>query len=286
MIYTRECHIVEPFSKDQFLSRYSRLDYDGNPDPMSRDYQNIINMKAVKSPARIAEDGRIYHNFHNIEHEHRNNILFDGEHIVESFDVHNCNFCLLWSVLDDTVPEEEKKRFYNLVISGKFYEEIMNYANLHQGGVGRYWDREWTKEQCVAYLNTTQRTIAAGRRAIDKKKLTYTTKDGKYEFQVDGYYRAWVDKYFEENYPEVRNFINKVKNKDERKGALHYLLAPIETKIITFGIIKDLYEKYGIEALSLHDGIYVKESDAKYMKDNNISTERMFKEFINLSNLI
>ena len=39
-------------------------------------------------------------------------------------------------------------------------------------------------------------------------------------------------------------------------------------------------EKYGIEALTLHDGIYVKESDAKRMNELGISTEEMFKEFL------
>ncbi len=283
--YTPRCTTSKVFSKELFLDRYTRLDYEGNPSPMDRDYQAIINMKATKTPARMAEDGRIYHSFHSIEHEHRKNILYDGEHIVESFDVHSCNFCLLWSVLDDTVSEMEKNSFYNLVISGKFYESVMDYANKNDKGIGRHWDRDWTKEQCVAYLNTRQKTIAEGRMAIEKNELTYVTKDSRYEFQIDGYYRAWVDKYFEEFYPGIREFINHVKDNDSRKGALHYLLAPVETKVITFGVIKELYEKYGIEALSLHDGVYVKESDAKFMKDNNISTEVMFKEYLMISKL-
>ena len=89
-----------------------------------------------------------------------------------------------------------------------------------------------------------------------------------------------MDKYFETFFPNVRNFIYS--NKDTIRQSIN----EAETKLIVNCVIRELYEKYGIESLSLHDGIFMKESDAKWLKDNDISTEKMFFDYLNIYNFI
>jgi hypothetical protein len=98
------------------------------------------------------------------------------------------------------------------------------------------------------------------------------------------YYEGWVDLFFRDTFPHIREFI--AKKKEDNQHALVLELNKIETAIIVKNIIKELYEKYGIEAISLHDAIFVKESDNKKMNINHISTKKMFFECLDVYKLL
>ena len=111
-----------------------------------------------------------------------------------------------------------------------------------------------------------------------------------------------VDAYFKVNFPEIRNFIRnyktekqsvtkKIINKHGKKvnhtttkkvSLIYKALNEAETKIMVMGICKELFENYGIEALTLHDGLYMKKSDYDYMQQNNIKTEDIFLKYLDL----
>lgn len=93
------------------------------------------------------------------------------------------------------------------------------------------------------------------------------------EFNSISQYRPGTKK-FKEIYEKVKHTTRK------RVSTIYKALNKVETNIMIYGICKDLYENYGIEAITLHDGLYMKESDANYLKVINISTEDIFKQHL------
>lgn len=218
-------------------------------------------------------ENRYYSAFHSLKKEERKNVYLHGEHIVECFDVSNCYFVLLSAILDDTIPTSEADDYTKLVRSGKFYEAIATYVNNKIGA--HTWERTEGKTACVKYLAMKTSVLDNAVKKIEKNDLHYFPKY---------YYEGWVDLFFRDTFPHIREFIGK--KKEDNQHALVLELNKIETTIIVKNIIKELYEKYGIEAISLHDAIFVKESDNKKMNINHISTKKMFFECLDAYKLL
>ena len=245
-----------------FCSWYQKLSFKGN--------EFSISEKKTKAFQETAcyfneEDRRFYHPFHNLRRDYRKAVYFEDEPIVEFFDVHNCHYCLLNALIknDDSIPQEEKDKFWKLTVEdGKLYESFVEFINNKA-------TRAEVKEQAFTkYLNFRNDTMyrltrnynnpSAKKKEVEKFKLLIQ-----------------LDFYFESVFPNIRKFIYSIKDTDYK--ALHYKMNEIETGIM-LSIVYDLYCKHNIKALTLHDGIYVKTSDAAKMKEMNISTEQMFKE--------
>lgn len=246
------------FSFEEYLQIYSRLNYKN----LVGEIDAQLSDKLHYSVASLHDDNRVYHYFHSIPSSLRQSRVFlDNEVLVEAFDIHNSQHTLLNCLLDDTIPETEKDRWYNLTISGKFYEDLRDWVNRTSGG---NWSREDAKLYANKYYNIKNKSL-------DKAKESKSTR-----FAAE----VWVDKYFEDVFPNVRLFIYS------NKEGLHNRINQIETNIMIYSICKELYENYGIEAITVHDGLYMKQSDYNYLITNKISISQMFLNYLTISKFI
>lgn len=269
MSCARRYTALSEFNFDRFLSNYSRLEYLNLLGELDKDETNMLHF----SIAKLNSDGRIYHRFHAIPSYYRKSRLYlDGELLVENFDIHNAYWQFMNCILPDKINFTERNNFYKLTTSGLFYEDVRDWIN-------KTFDANWTREDAKLYSNTYCNTTT---------KYNETLKS--------------VDAYFKENFPEIRNFIRnyktekqsvtkKIINKHGKKvnhtttkkvSLIYKTLNEAETKIMVMGICKELFENYGIEALTLHDGLYMKKSDYDYMQQNNIKTEDIFLKYLDL----
>ena len=269
MSCARRYTALSEFNFDRFLSNYSRLEYLNLLGEVDKEETNMLHF----SIAKLNSDGRIYHRFHAISSYYRKSRLYlDGELLVENFDIHNAYWQFMNCILPDKINFTERNNFYKLTTSGLFYEDVRDWIN-------RTFDAHWTREDAKLYSNTYCNTTT---------KYNETLKS--------------VDAYFKENFPEIRNFIRNYKTEKQRvtkkiinkhgkkvnhtttkKVSLIYkALNEAETKIMVMGICKELFENYGIEALTLHDGLYMKKSDYDYMQQNNIKTEDIFLKYLDI----
>ena len=269
MSCARRYTALSEFNFDRFLSNYSRLEYKDLPGKIDEEETNKLRF----SIAKLNSDGRIYHRFHAINSYYRKSRLYlDGELLVENFDIHNAYWQFMNCILPDKINFTERNNFYKLTTSGLFYEDVRDWINKTFGA-------NWTREDSKLYSNTYCNTTT---------KYNETLKS--------------VDAYFKENFPEIRNFIRnyktekqsvtkKIINKHGKKvnhtttkkvSLIYKALNEAETKIMVMGICKELFENYGIEALTLHDGLYMKKSDYDYMQQNNIKTEDIFLKYLDL----
>ena len=251
--------IKQPWSLDLFLSFYNRLwikDLAGN-------FDTLRTTKMHKVEKGMRDDNRIYTGFHTLDKTIRSRVYMDNEPLVECFDVHNCHSTLINAILPDSIPAAEKDLYLSKTISGTFYEDVMNWVNSR---FSSNWDRDFTKTAVNKYLNLSRNTIDKANKA---KKSVHAEA-------------VCVDAYFSTLFPSIREFITNTPKKKSDKDTLNYMLNVVETNIITNHICKDLYEKYDIHAISLHDGIFVKLSDCSRMP--NVVKE--FNELITYYSLI
>ena len=249
----------KPWSLDLFLSFYNRLwikDLAGNFDTL-----RTTRMHEVEKGMR--DDNRIYTGFHTLDKTIRSRVYMDNEPLVECFDVHNCHATLINAILPDSIPAAEKDLYLSKTISGTFYEDVMSWVN---SSFSANWNRDFTKTAVNKYLNLSRNTIDKANKA---KKSVHAEA-------------VCVDAYFSTLFPSIREFITNTPKKNSDKDTLNYMLNVVETNIITNHICKDLYEKYDIHAISLHDGIFVKLSDCSRMP--NVVKE--FNELISYYSLI
>ena len=253
--YKCKCKV---YTMDEFCSRYNRLEFRN----LLGEVDVVETGRLRNSIAYLHDDGRVYHYFHSIASSIRSTrVYMDKEQIVEYFDIHNAQHTCLNALLDSTVPEEEKKRYYLLTTSGKFYEDIRDWVNMN---CSSNWSREDAKLYANKYHNIKNVSL---NRAKESKSTKYAAE-------------VCVDKYFDTVFPNIRKFIYT------NKENLHNRLNQVETKLIIMNVCKELYNNYGVEAITVHDGIYMKKSAAEYLKANNISTEKMFFEYLNIYNFI
>ena len=86
------------------------------------------------------KDGRLYHQFHQISKEEReNNVYWDGEHVIEAWDAHSAFFTVLCFFLKfyqkyDKIEShkrftEEANRMLDLTLSDNLYSSVADYHN-------------------------------------------------------------------------------------------------------------------------------------------------------------
>ena len=273
----------EPWSLDLFISFYNRLwvkDIVGNFCP-------IRTADLHKTEKGLRPDNRIYTGFHILPKEIRQRVCMDNEPLVECFDVHNCHATLINAILPQSIPVSEKDLYLSKTIRGTFYEDVMNWVN---GRFSAPWNRDDTKTAVNKYLNLSKKKLKRARRTYELRRPWKSVNEDA----------VYVDEYFKTFFPSIREFIittpktNKVYEKIPGKKrsqktiyeivddivkqkpikkckklsdmvTLNDMLNTVETDIITNTICKDLYEKYNITAISLHDGIFVKLSDCSRM---------------------
>ena len=246
----------------KFLPRYSRLTFKGN----EISFTEKMN-RALKEGCHFSgKDRRFYSRFHSLKRNYRKFVYFDDQPLVEKFDVHNCHYCLLNPLIknETSIPQEEKDEFWNLTVEqGKFYEKFIGYLN---DGTSR----EDVKKECTRYLNFRPETL-------NRLRKNYENPDAPKKEVNKNLFIIKLDIFFETFFPNIRKYIYLIKASDYK--VLHYSLNEVETAIMT-AIVYRLWYEHHIEAITLHDGIYLKENDGKWMDALGISTEIMFKEYL------
>lgn len=225
-------------------------------------------------------DGRFYHMFHHMSKEERQNIRWDGEPVVEVWDAH-CSFmavlCYYLKYFKEYDSKEEKEAFMrdantmlNIIIGDDIYRCVANCFKYHK-------DRKDAKILFQSYRNISRKV--------------YFRKDGhlKDTYYARQYYE--VDNFFKRHFPHIRNFIldyptrkemdidryefiinedNKLEKKYRLKSVsnITHDIMPYEFRLISLGVCRDIYNDYGIKTLTVHDAVYMKESDRKRLDES------------------
>lgn len=220
----------------------------------------------LAKPAVIANDGRLYHQFHKLSHENDkiclnglemdlskrgNRVLFHGDYLKEAFDIHNSRLYCLYIMLEfgnETrkydIPGGELNELAELCFRNKSYETI-------------YRDRyHWSP-------NDKQRE------EVKRSFQTYLCSRRNKNIVFD---------YFQKHMPTIHKIIigqKFVKVEGHRYGInpLCYETTKMETKLMC-QICKYLEEDCGVQAISVHDAIYVRRSD--YSTDLKWKIESLF----------
>jgi len=236
------------------------------------------------------KDGRLYHQFHQISKEEReNNVYWDGEHVIEAWDAHSAFFTVLCFFLKfyqkyDKIEShkrftEEANRMLDLTLSDNLYSSVADYHNSKSND---FLSRKRAKELIQMYKNLSYSYLFK----MKKGKII----DGdikKYWWSVQYKY---IDEYFRINFPCIRSlFLSYPRHpelkkcdfyrKDGSKGSrmkwkyisdLQQNMLPYEFKLISLGLCKDLLTRYGIKSITVHDAIYMRKSDARRIASSDI----------------
>ena len=220
------------------------------------------------------KDGRFYHRFHTVPKEERLSVKWEGEKLVEVWDAHSAFFIVLGFYLkyivqyqceeDRIVVTREADKMLNLAISDQFYTSIMRYHNQHSH---KKINRETAKVLAHKYVN--------------KSYSSLFKKNGERSKYQDSVRCRYVDEFFQNNYPCIRDWLlyyqrhkelkdieiyrgeekKIIKNQSVSISNIHRDIMPYEFTLISMGLCKDLYDTYGIKSVTVHDAIYIKESD-------------------------
>lgn len=275
----------------RFLDNYTHLFYNG--------------IRLDEKP-HIQEDGRIRHQIHDLRKAVRlTSVQWGGEHIVEVWDASNEFFALLYAklLLMNYGSTDEVIQFGDLVFSKRFYETI---GDFFFNKTHICLTRDSMKILVQQYKNTYKEKLlnenGSYKGDLDRLLPYYKNLEdmvtrwqtGRLKENTERalckYLVRYVDMFFIENFETVRRFIlsfppyqkpftYKRKGKDVHShrlvSSIQKEIQPLETSIIAYRMCKTLYEKYGIESITVYDAIYVKASQVK--KIAGIDMDKLFR---------
>ena len=242
-------------------------------------YDELEGLKNNDKVAYVSKlNGRCYHPFHQSKKEERHLIRWNNEPIIEAWDANASFYMSLCYMLRQEVKKgkvkdkerilKETRRLLNLCLDNEFYDAVILYYWLKSG---EKHNRNYIKILCQKYRTRW-------------RDYFFTTK-GRYKNTDWVKELKYIDMYFEENFPIIRNVIldsEVIKSdnphymqwmpkhngglylstdKTRKVSTLDRRVTPFELELITNGVCKRLYEEYGVKSISLHDGIYVRNSD-------------------------
>ena len=260
-------------------------------------YNELLFSGVNPGPGHFSEaDGRFYHFFHYSSTEYRKkSVTWDGETLVEYWDAHSAFFIVLCYVLrkhveyhneklrEDYMRETEK--MLRLAINDSLYLDVQRYYNNRTDFPVK---RDKIKEYCQTYKGVSYDYLF--RKTDGGYKNTWYVKRLRY-----------IDEYFQKEFPNIRHYLLsypriEVENKKMKEliiindkyvytyppktiSRIHKDFMPFEFQLISMGLCKRIFNKYGIKCLSLHDAIYMKRSDAERIK---IDVNRLLEIELNL----
>ena len=259
--------------------------------------QLVINVEHVDKGAYIARDGRLYHAFHSLHKEQRNTqVLWDGKNVEEVWDAHSAFFAFIGYYIkqvyngnDKEVVTKEANAFIDLTLDNKLYADIISYYKKN----GISIDRIKAKNLCNRYRGVSRKRLL-------KKNGTRTSYKDVQELQI-------IDSYFEEKYPHIRDFFldyhrrKKLVRKEDDSNVysvaveglwrvnfiqpksisnLQRDITPYELKFISLGICRELYQKYNIKSITVHDAIYTKKMTDEDKHDVREKIERIYRTLL------
>lgn len=226
----------------------------------------------LSKPAEIANDGRLYHQFHKLSHSNHeiwlnggcidlskrgNYVMFHDDYLTEAFDIRNSRlYCLyiMFKLGCETrkynIPCAELIELKELCYRNKSYETI--YEDRYHWAPNEQ-QREGVKRSFQTYLCSKR-----------NKNIVYD--------------------YFQKHMPTIHRFIvgqKFLKMEGHRYGVnpLCYETTKLETRLMC-QICNYLEEDCMIQALTVHDAVYVRRSDCT--TDLKYKIESLFYEVVNL----
>lgn len=237
-----------------YVSPYSELTLDFQSLRRLRNVSGRIRNGIIKwtrnfYKAPVYNGGRMYHIFHQTPHELRGYLLYKGSPLVEAFDLHNAYYTLLLFKLNGVISPSEYAKYRTLVNTGKFYEDVQHKAGLPT--------RDAAKLLLQRYRNCTIKQVAS--------KTRKEPELGR------------IDEYFKTEFPEIREFLDSYPRKDGKK-LLQADMCLVEWNVFQ-PICQMLHDTYGVTPFSLHDGIYLNETDINLLT-NRVSWKAIENQFI------
>lgn len=270
--------IIRPYTseKDTFQKRFRSIFIEWYNDLI---FDGMVVPSGYFSP----KDGRFYHHFHRLSKEERERVVtWDGEHVEEVWDAHSSFFIVLGYYLKKVKmydSEDDKRKFTKeanslliMAMNDTLYSNIQKYHNSNSDF--KVGDRGVIKKWVQAYKNQPYKNLY-------KKDGSRTNYKWAKKFQ---YIDEFFEKYFPNirllllNYPRRRELVEYEKHDANGNvigtgksiksvSNLQRDMMPYEFQLISMGICGDLYRYEGIKAITVHDAIYVKKSDAEKQLD-------------------
>ena len=99
----------------------------------------------------------------------------------------------------------------------------------------------------------------------------------------------WIDMFYQTYFPTIRDFVLNY-HVEKQKKRVNYCSVKqlqcdcikIETDIMSHKVCKRLEEEYGIYALTLHDGVYIRMCDKKMLDKKGVDIEAIFWQELSL----
>lgn len=198
------------------------------------------------------EDGRIYSKFHTLKRILRENLMLCGEKIAEIFDISHCYPTLLGVLIGGHLEENVVNHYRNYIMKNDIYLDALDEAGIEKNKE----NRNKIKPYFNKFILSTKKDIKRNMKWEDE------TNDPKI-FSA-------VVKFFKNRFPEIFDFIvnfeTSTKIVNGRKKIVKNLAHELQK--IEKIIIDNLTSKIEVPYLTLHDAIYIRESDAKTIQIN------------------
>ena len=220
-------------------------------------YDDLLFDGQFHLPGHFSEkDGRFYQKFHSYCKEQREAfITWDGERIVEVWDAHSAFFIVLGYYLrdikqyaDEAEEHEfraEAARLLALALDDRLYVDIQRY---HNERADIKFNRDEAKREVQKYKNYSRSSLFR--------------KDGNLKMCFWCERVRFIDRYFKENFPAIRDlFLDYPRHEeiDERHwhlknnewvpgirkvSNLQHDIMPYEFQLFSLGICRDLWERF------------------------------------------
>jgi hypothetical protein len=200
--------------------------------------------------------------------------MLNGDRLVEAFDVHQCFYVLMCKLLEkcNDIDYDELMKYEILVGYGDLYTTILRYlrtepeyANNKMLSLDTKTARNYIKEEIQRWRNMLPKRVE-GQKGI-----------------IEG-----IDMFYKTYFPTIRDFIlnyhterqQKKKNNCKVKQ-LQCDCIKIETEIMSHRVCERL-EQYGGYAITLHDGVYIRNCDKEMLDSIGVNIETIFWQELNL----
>ena len=217
---------------------------------------------------------RYYHAFHRTPKVLREYVMFNGDKLVEAFDVHQCFYVLMCKLFEKSngIGYDELMRYEKLVRYGDLYTTIINYITK---------EMPYVDYKLLCCSKCDARNYIKGEVQRWRNMLPARVESDK------GIIRA-IDMFYKTYFPSIRDFIlhyhTEKQQKKKKRCSVKQIQCDcikIETDIMSRKVCKRL-EQYGVYAITLHDGVYIRECDKAKLFNIGVEVEDIFWQELDL----
>lgn len=249
----KECDIEMTFYSKLTYDEQALIEFCDGDDLLENTLR--IKLKDLSKPPRVVWN-RYYHLFHTLGKEFREHVLrFNGKKLFEVFDIPGSDLHMLAKALEKTDVKEKE-----LI---KFQKDV--------------------KQDFRKLFGTCKKTGKATKTVKTAfKKYLFQTKECYDNIRKDS--TVWyIDQYFQENYPNIREQIiewgeTDISGKTTKSLWADMMMEEFETVSVRLSSL--LYNRKHMYSFTCHDAVYLTEDDAEEITENEI--KEMFYEALDL----